>query len=270
MYLFAAGGGYHGGRDFGDWCADQNVHKLYTIGEMDHILNYKHPNLKLLCDSLGHAFNKSTINPLGHKRETAMPDPYEFLEYYKRCVDRIKDINAGVFELDIYGHLPVDTVDGVYRELSSIKGKIKVIRCFHPLALDKDYSLRTLKKWIDQGQDIVAISKSSSECFPEIFKLTMAEKVKVHGLALTGPSVLSKFPFYSSDSSNALVTPFVTGTVVLDSGERISLAKALEKRSLNYLLFKDYESRLVQSIKMYKEQEIFFTRLWKTRGITWE
>lgn len=272
MFLFAAGGGKYNGKDYGDWCAEQNVHKLYSIvGETAYVKNYNHPSLKLLVDSGGHVFNKGDdgINPLGHGRNVAPPDPIKHLEFFKQCYYDYRNIDCGIFELDIYGHLPKDTIDGVYKELSSIKSKCKLIRCFHPLGIDGDFSLRTLRQWIEQGQDYIAISNSSKECFSNIFKLTRNE-VRIHGLALTGPSVLTKYPFYSADSTNALVTPFVAGNVKLDTGDTISLSKALDERSLNYLLYSEFGNRLTQSIKMFKEAEEFYTRLWESRGIKWK
>ncbi|MBI4947518.1 MAG: hypothetical protein HY840_14085 [Bacteroidetes bacterium] len=274
MYLFAAGGGKFKGKDYGTWCAEQEVHKLYSInGEGQQVLNYNHPHLKLVADSGGHIFNKGSdgINPLGHERESDPPDPKKYLEeVFIPWVYKFKDISCTIFELDIYGHLPIDTIDGVFRELSSIKGKFQFVRCFHPLGIDGDYSLRTLKKWVSEGQDYIAISNSSDTCYHDIFKITTPNNVRLHGLALTGTSVLSKYPFFSADSSNALVTPFKSGTVVLDSGKNISIGAALDERSLNYILYRDFESRLVQSIKMFKEAEGFYTRLWESRGIIWK
>jgi|GEM_PF-5425028 len=270
MYLFAAGGGKHQGKDFGTWCAEQAVPKLYSInGEMKYLLNYDHP-YKLIADSGGHIFNKGKggINPLGHGRSKAAPDPYKYMQHYMDSVYALREKECAIFELDIYGHLPIDTIDGMYRDLTSIKGKFKLVRCFHPMGIDGDYSLRTLKKWIDQGQDYVAISKSSEKCYQNIFDTT-GNEVKIHGLALTSYNILSSYPFYSADSTNALVTPFKSGTVSIGKGKPLSLRKALEEKSINYLLYNDYTNRLVQSIAMFKITETYITRLWEKRGIVW-
>lgn len=272
MFLFAAGGGKYNGKEYGDWCADYKVNKLYSIyNEVPQLLNYNHP-YKLIGDSGGHVFNKGDdgINPLGHGRTKAAPDPHKYLQYFMESVDKLKYKKCVIFELDIYGHLPTDTIDGVYRELTSIKGRqFELVRCFHPIGIDGDYSLRTLKKWISGGQDYVAISNSSKECYHDIFKITRNE-IRLHGLALTGPSILTRFPFYSADSTNALVTPFRTGSVEIEIGKRISIQGALKERSLNYLLYKDFQPRLEQSISIYKKAEIFYTQLWEQRGILWK
>ncbi len=274
MYLFAAGGGSILKKDSGTWCAEQKVHKLYSIyNEVEQLLNYNHP-YKLIADSGGHVFNKGEggINELGHKRTAAAPDPHKYMKYYMDSVYKLRNKECIIFELDIYGHLPTDTIDGMYRDLNSIKDKkFKLVRCFHPLGIDKDFSLRTLKKWIDkEGQDYIAISDSSDTRFHDIFKITRNE-VKIHGLAQTGFSVLSKFPFYSADSTNALVTPFSTGAVVIDRfGKRISLKKARADRSLNYLLYHDTKDRLEHSIKVFKKAEEYYTKLWEKRGIVWQ
>jgi len=272
MILFAAGGGNFFGKDAGTWCAEHGVAKLFTIfNEMDDLLNYNH-HYKLIADSGGHVFNKGKggINNLGHTRKAAIPDKYEYMKYYMECVYKLRNKECVIFELDIYGHLPIDSIDGMYRDLNSIPNKkFKLVRCFHPLGIDGDFSLRTLKKWIDQGQDYIAISSSSDTCFHEIFKITR-DQIKLHGLAQTGYSVLTKFPFYSADSTNALVTPLSTGTIDIGMGKRISISRCLQERSLDYLLHKDQKARLEYSIKMFKRAEEFYTRLWEERGIVWE
>ncbi len=86
------------------------------------------------------------------------------------------------------------------------------------------------------------------------------EKVKIHGLGITGKRVLSEYPFYSVDSTSWL------------SFEKYGNSKAIKNKMLVKYHGKEthYLKRRLKEVDYYLDLEKYITRLWEKRGVKWD
>lgn len=156
---------------------------------------------------------------------------------------------------------------------------MKVINVFHQ---HEDF------KWLDRlhkEQEYFGISPANDVSMKE--KLAWLNKVfskikasrKTHGFAVTSFTQLSKYPFYSADSSSwsaggrfARVTSFKQGKMkTYNFKDEKTLSKMIarsETKSIDIL--NDYNMRNYENILSYIEMEKFLTELWKNRGVIWD
>lgn len=109
------------------------------------------------------------------------------------------------------------------------------------------------------------------------FKFGLKYKTKFHGFGMTSPSLLSKFPFYSADSTSWMQGGRY-GTIT--GGKEIckqTTFKYRDRKNLNKILdvglsisqLQDYKERDMHNIKYYLKMEKNITKLWEKRGLIW-
>jgi len=268
MYIIAAGGTKApNGENFGDMCARHSVNKLYSaLTEKRYIDKYDH-DMWLMVDSGAHVWNKKTINKVGMKRTTPLPDIYEHADGYIEYIDKNKDKPHVFVELDCYAVLPKDYIDEMYKKVSDIDGNFEFMRVYHP-AIDGG-SLDEFKKWVDEGQTYIGIGNDSRPYLNEIFNIAR-DKVKIHGFAMIDSRLLLKYPFYSVDSTKALVTIIYGGvcTGMLSVKTQKDKFKLVLQKDIRVI--DDNTERLERALADQKESQDFYTKMWDKRGIIWE
>ena len=157
----------------------------------------------------------------------------------------------------------------MYKDITAIKGNVKIIRVYHPYIDRNNEPLTTLKKWISEGQDYIGISKDSLHLFGQIFNFTR-DKIKFHGFACTGRTLLEKYPFYSVDSTTALVVPMSCECIPISYGRFISKKDIIKNKDVRYLIYKDPVERITRALQLQKEAQDFYTMLWAERGVIWK
>jgi hypothetical protein len=272
MKLIAAGSGkLKDGTTFSKLCSLFGIRKLLShYGERKHIEKYDHDNV-LMVDSGGHIYNKASgLNVVGFgSHKPPRPAKLE-AERYLRFLDKNRDKNWVMVEPDFYGQLSVSYIDGFCQEVLSMRPKFEYIRVYHPGIPSNDKTSHSmLRKWIDQGHQYIGISKSAEDYYGEIFNITR-DQVKLHGFALTGRTILEKFPFYSADSTSALVVPLKYNSTPIEGFRMLQKDKAIATRDVRYLQYRDPDDRIMESLRRFKMQETYYTKLWEKRGVVWK
>ena len=86
------------------------------------------------------------------------------------------------------------------------------------------------------------------------------DKVKVHGLGITGESVLKRYPFYSVDSTS-WIAPARYGASMRNINPQLKLSIKNNR---------DSEYRLIKEIEHYKKIGQEATEIWEQRGVKWK
>ncbi|MBI4947200.1 MAG: hypothetical protein HY840_12470 [Bacteroidetes bacterium] len=284
MKIIAAGGGKisRSPITYADICADYGVTKLYSaLRERAYIEKYNHP-LPLFVDSGGHSYVKFNINKVGLHAGKRPPPAKTHANAYMRMIEKYKDKKWVFAELDAYhtDDLGIDFVNQMAKNARSIGGNFTYLRVYHPYLDEvqgKEY-LTTLREWIDDGITYIGISQDSFDrnLYGKIFNITR-DKIRLHGFAMTRSSILEKYPFYSTDSTSALVIPYMNKVVPTAYGKVLTMKAAVKKKDIRYLFPMNFEKmeldqeRLTRvSIKIQKDAEDFYTKLWAARGVVWE
>lgn len=233
------------------------------LNERNHIARWTYPN-SLMVDSGAHSWNKLGMHSVGGAAKSSLPNIYEHMKAYMDFMEAHKEKPFVFVELDCYGHLSKDYLDGIYRDVMSMKGrKFQFIRVYHP-AIDAG-SLETLKEWVDEGQQYIGVGNDSQPFYGNIFRITKAS-VKLHCFACTKMDVLGKYPFYSVDSTTALA-PGRHGGALVD-GRYVGRDTLRKMRSVE--LVQSVEDKTDQAVQQILRAQSYFTDLWAKRGITWQ
>lgn len=97
----------------------------------------------------------------------------------------------------------------------------------------------------------------------QVYSILKAD-YKTHGLAATGESIMMRYPFYSVDSvSYRSFAMYGRGLYYSDN--------MLKVKRKNASSGSDYMMACIQrEIEAYRAVESKMTRLWESRGITWD
>lgn len=268
MHLVAAGAGkLSNGTSYSELCSQYKIRKLLShYSELKHIEDYICEH-SLMVDSGGHVYNKASgLNVVGFGSHKAPRPAREEAKRYLRFLEKYKDKKWVMVEPDYYGQLPTDYIDGFYKDVMAMNPSFEYIRVYHPGIKEDGGKMNVLRKWIDEGQNYIGISKSAENLYSEIFNITK-DKVRLHGFALTGKTILEKYPFYSADSTTALVIPIKYKSIPIGDGKMLSKPKAIKDKDIRYLMYLDDDKRIIKSIQEFKKQEIHYTKLWEKRGV---
>ncbi len=106
------------------------------------------------------------------------------------------------------------------------------------------------------------------ELLDDFFSVTK-DKIKVHGFAMTADALVTKYPFYSVDSSTALA-PVRYGRVLNEKLIHLSNEKMAREKDVQLMnTLEGTNKRVEQSVKLYKDREKYITALWRARGVSW-
>lgn len=98
------------------------------------------------------------------------------------------------------------------------------------------------------------------------------DKVRVHGLGMTGRELVTTFPFYSVDSTSWQEGMRFGGSVA-PNGTKIRYRTGkniLEAGVSREVLAMSYKERLVYELEFWKRFEKEITDLWTARGVVWK
>lgn len=245
-------------------CIKHDVGKLYSIlNEKKYIAEWDRGQF-LLVDSGAHSWNKSTINKVGMHGSKKLPDIYTHAKEYMEFMEKHKDKRVTFVELDCYGNMPKDYIDGMYKDIKSMNGNFEIMRVYHPILDGGDMSV--LKGWIDEGQAYIGLGLEAMPMFDKIFSLTR-DKIKYHGFAMTRVEVIEKYPFFSVDSTTPIST-VIFGTRTKKYLKVYGRDEIVRQRSPRILT--EDTARLEEAIIDVKRTENYITALWEKRGVTWK
>lgn len=249
---------------------EQGVYKLYSIlHELPGIKRYhrRYPDRDLMVDSGAHTWNKIKINPVGlGSTPTKLPDPRQFLEDYEQLIADYADKPMVFIEFDVYGTLRTREIDAAHqRALQTLDGqRASFMRVYH-LVLDGG-DLSVLRQWMDEGADYIGIGAECEPIFPKIFHLTQ-DRVKLHCFAMTRHDVLSRFPFYSVDSTS-VIAGIRYGGVVNENFQYIARYRAVQERDMR--VQRASRAKIKQAVEAAGKFQRYYTELWAARGVTWD
>lgn len=264
MRLFAAGDGL--ANNYTQVCRDCGNNRLFSVmnpREVKEAVVWDEKSTLLMVDSGAHSWNKKTINPVAGAGRNDLPDYRDHAKWYINFIKENAHRRMIFVELDIYGLADKKFIDDMYEEIMSIKGNFKFIRVYHPI-IDNG-TTDEIKKWIDGGQDFIGIGNDSTCILGKIFKMTR-DKVKIHGFAMTKERLLSKFPFYSADSTTPLST-LMYGNYFRDEFHAIRRQEVETERMRE--VTHTPERKLKEALLAFRKMEDRLTVLWQTRGVTW-
>lgn len=262
MRILAAGAASVSYRQY---CINYDCGKLYSaLSERKHIKEWPEDRF-LMVDSGAHSWNAQTLTHVSkHQARKKLPDAKDYYKNYGLFVDENKNKPFVFVELDCYGVFDLNYATGMYKDINSIKGKHQFIRVYHPILDGGDLSI--LKKWVDEGQEYIGLGNDSTYLLDKIFSLTK-DKVKYHGFAMTKDELIVKYPFYSCDSTTVL-SAVKFGSMYCYRLWQLSKEIMVKERKREATYADD--DRVKHGVKAMKDSEIFYTKLWEKRGITWK
>lgn len=262
MRLLAAGAPI---KAYIDMCVKYRCAKLYSALTERKAIDAWDDALPLMVDSGAHSWNKTTITKVhAHRVSSKLPPIKTHANSYLEWIFARRQRSVTWVELDCYGVLDRDYVDGMYRDVMAFGLAGDFIRVYHPV-LDGG-TLRTLEEWIDEGQTYIGIGNDSTHLLPAIFARTR-DRVKLHGFAMTKPEVLKRYPFFSADSTTPLATMMYGSLFDGDSFKQIGVHKLIKERSPHKL--SQPVERLDMALRDFKKSERYLTDLWRHKGVDW-
>lgn len=115
-----------------------------------------------------------------------------------------------------------------------------------------------------------AFTKNKKEFFDFCFYI-VRDKVKLHGLAVTSPQIMERYPWFSVDSTSWLSTLSFGKVMDFKNGELIGYNSLKNSNSvLHHDQLCDMKFRVTYNcIKSFMKLEQHITSLWKARGVEW-
>jgi hypothetical protein len=161
----------------------------------------KHPNVKIMIDSGAYTFHV--------KEDEYKQKPMEFwdnyLEKYTSFIKANKDIIFSCVELDIANIVGFERVDYFRKKYFEPLRDEGVLVCYVWHGYDgKPYWEEMCKKYDYVGFSLQGDSLSDSE-MARFFSVARRYNTLTHGFAVTRVDTMSKFPFYTGDSTTWLV-----------------------------------------------------------------
>lgn len=181
-------------------------------------------------------------------------------------------------KLTVYANL--DVIDNLQATLKNQKIMescgLKPLMTFH-MGSDFKYLEMYMERYDYIGLGgMVGIEGSKVDFLNRVFAL--AKKywpVKFHGYGVTNTSLLTKFPFYSADSSSAIIAG-AFGRIIEWDGVRKTNERWSDKAKDGQLAWcadiygeSAHRNRRLMNIKAIKQFEEHLTELWKQRGVDW-
>jgi hypothetical protein len=250
------------GLDYMASCLKYGMPKLYSALTEQRGISLYPKDALLMIDSGAFSWNKMTMLHFGGAPRKSLPPVKEWADKYLQYAVTQDLPSRVIVELDVYASLPRSDIDAMYREATGLLKHAKFLRVYQAMLDDGDLSV--LKGWMDAGLDYIGLSHSSIPLWDKIFLLTR-NRVKLHGFAVTSRKFLTRYPFFSVDSTAALSVVrygHVTGKVGF-----LSKDQAIKKKDQQLLLGRD--AKLENAVRMMRQQQDHFTRLWELRGVTW-
>ncbi len=241
----------------------------------------------VFVDSGAHTFF-SEDDKLGaagvHKKKTKTVESHQ--EYFDNYVIWLK---RNYEHYDYFAELDIGDIIGQkkvneWREILKKENLYsKCVTVYHPDCMSWEDYINMLE---DSQSKYVALEgdRRHRKRLPyiKLIKECYKRNIKVHGFAMTKDNVMSKLPFYSVDSTSWKsgemygAIPYFNGTKIQNAHVKKlkDAAKAGCRFNLDLLHHENMTEnrlyRLIAGINAYKEAQIYYTKLWKKRGINWK
>jgi hypothetical protein len=227
-------------------------------GNESMLAEYHRP---LIVDSWAHSWTKFAVGEMvGGGGLANLPEINEYHEKYMRHIEAQVIPKATYVELDVYGMLGMKKLDAAFKR---VHGRCaNYIRVYHP-SLDRG-TCDTVRRWIDDGATYVGIAPDGVGALEKLFSITR-DKVRVHGFALTRFNMMTRFPFFSVDSTTHISGGRFMSKIAAVGHET---RKDMLKRRDPYLAM-TVRQRNMHGVIVMKNIMQEVTQLWESRGIQW-
>lgn len=223
------------------------------------------------------------LSASAHVKKTITKEtPDEYFDAYVEWIIKYRQYFDYAVELDI-GELVGQAKVNKWRErLKQVGVYDQIITVMHPAVMTWDDYIAMLD---DSESGYVAMEGmrpgSSQIPYFKYIQAAMDRGVKVHGFALTKEKIMSKYPFYSVDSSSWKAgVQYGTYTKSVD-GHRKMVNFRQDKWNHDFTvpnLVDAYHAtlktqrykRLELSARSYQDMANYYTKVWQARGIDWE
>jgi hypothetical protein len=214
-----------------------------------------------------------------NNKKGEMPDPYNFFDEYLRWLKEYKKYYSYFVELDIQALLGQEVIDEWRVRIQEAGLADKCIMVHH--SVNEDSHLEHIMDITKSGYIGFEGKMGGKFRLPymKLLKKAYDSKIKVHGFALTSQKFISKYPFYSVDSSSWTACTRYGVLYKFDKGKMNQIPCnqknflkhniPLELRSTN----RGYDiniRKLEYNAKAFYDMQLYQTALWEKRGIHWK
>jgi len=264
---------------------DTNVFLTYyykniTENSLKKLKERQHKGI-ITIDSGAHSFfEKMGISVTSSKKkDSSVPDPHAYFKNYFEWAKEWADHFDYFCELDLQELVGKDTVDQWRDQINKAGIGHKLITVHHSFNNWEDF-VKLCKNSKSKYIAIEGIRKGQSMMlYNKYIKYAYDRGIKIHGFAFTRTKLLYHFPFYSVDSSS-WTTAIRYGAINKFEYSKIKTVKSSKAHFFENNLDMDLHSskrdriankkKLEYSAKQYRDLEVFFTKLWTSRGINWK
>lgn len=268
--------------------AENRFYSYYYGGSANNealLLNKRNSNI-LIVDSGAHTFfsesDQSLTASVHKKQNKTKQTPDEYFEKYLEWLIKNKPNFSYFVELDIGELVGQQKVLKWRKQLEKHNLLDKCITVCHPAVTSYETYLKELDESVSRYVAIEGLRPGQPQIPYGNYVIEAYKKqVKIHGFALTNTKIVSKYPFYSVDSTSWLsaskfgqVFTFTNGR--LSSTNMAQSRKLLQKTKVPAKYYDSNTSKLEISyellstnIKAFQQFENYYTKLWEKRGIKW-
>lgn len=256
-------------------------YRAQTEKSLDQLAANEHSGL-LTIDSGAHSFFElmgiSVTAKHGKVKNPDLPDPDAYFQKYKAWLVQWKDKFDYFCELDLQELVGMEKILDWRRQFCDAGLGDQMITVHHSCNNWGDYE--QLIANTKSGYIAIEGVRKGAALLPynKFIKYAYDKDIKIHGFAFTRSKLLYHFPFYSVDSSSWTAAPRY-GILNKFNGVGIKCVKPTKEHYIEHqvpihLHNKDTSkaanrTKLEWSALQYQQLEVFFTDLWKARGIDW-
>ena len=235
-------------------------------------------------------FNFSKKNVTDYKEFNAFLDSGAFSAFYNNKPISIEDYIAFLTlrkdNFKIYANLDDIKVPEITLQNQTImeEAGLNPLPCFH---YGEDFKF--LKHYADNydyfaigglvpyAKDFKRLTNFLDKVFFFLGPYIQSKKLKLHGFGMGAPRILTKYPFYSADSTSWL-SGGTFGTMVSWDTQKLNFVSTFHyserdkmlNSNVNVKTLDSYIERQRHNIKQYQAMERDITDLWQKRGISWD
>lgn len=250
---------------------------------------FKHINISnhkglITIDSGAHSFfgflGMSVVHNDNNKNQDEMPDPHEYFNNYLNWIEANYDKASYFVELDLQEIVGQDTVWD-WREQYKKRGVYDKIITVHHSGNKPEHFQEMIKHSQSKYIGLEGLRDGKIKLpYMELLKEAYHKQIKVHGFALTNQKLISKYPFYSVDSSSWTAVNRYGVLFKFDKRGRMRQTRTTKEaffkhgfdlRQATWFRDKpDQHNKLAASQIEFRKMEEFYTKVWEKRGVHWK
>ena len=192
---------------------------------------------------------------------------------YARFLNKYKDY------YDVAANLDVSSVEETLRNQAYLikKTKAKIIPVYHVSDFENEKHKGLLDDFIKEF-DYIGVgglagnnpTPNAQERFLNYVFSKTRDKIKVHGFGIMAKKWITRYPFYSVDSTNWLVGSQYGAITGKDGKFHSKNRRAYLEHHRSVKDLVDYKERTDNDLKYWSKLEKEITRLWEKKGIIWK